>query len=93
MPCAPGELRTIPSLSQEPPGGDACHGGCGGRLHGLCGEVEEPDVDNTMHCICHSCAAAKTFTMDAVKAPAGKRTSTDKESRGAGPWKSAKSGS
>eukprot|EP00904_Undaria_pinnatifida_P000920 jgi/Undpi1/10829/HiC_scaffold_3.g01358.m1 len=45
-----------------------------------------------MHRICHACAVAKSSTKDAVTAPAGKRKSTDKEGRGTGPWKSAKSG-
>ena len=92
MPCAAGELCTIPGLTPEAPIGHACRGGCGGRLHGLCGEVEDPDSDNPMHRICHACAAAKTSTKGAVTAPAGKRKSTDKEGRGTGPWKSAKSG-
>ena len=33
-------------LTPELPNGHACRGGCGGRLHGLRSEVEEPDGDN-----------------------------------------------
>ena len=92
MPCAAGELCTTQGLTPQPPNVHACRGGCGVRLQGLCGEVEEPDGDNQMHRICHACAVAKPSTKDAVIAPAGKRKSTDKESRGMEPWKSAKSG-
>ena len=80
MPCAAGELCTAPRLTPEPPDFHDCSGACGGRLHGLCGEVEEPDGGNPMHRICHACPAARY----AVKAPAGKRKCTDKEGRGAG---------
>ena len=93
MPCAAGEVCTIPSLSPESSDDHACSGGYGGRLHGFCGEVKEPDGDNSVHRICHACADAKSSTKDAVKASAGKRSSTDKEDRAAGPCKSATSGS
>ena len=45
MPCATGELCTIPSLTPEPPDRHVSSGGYAGRLHGFCGEVEEPDGD------------------------------------------------
>ena len=38
MPCAEDALCTIPGLTLEPPNDHACHGGRGGRLHGLCGD-------------------------------------------------------
>ena len=38
--------------------GMSCRGLCGGRLHGICGEVEDPD-GNEMHRICHSFVAKK----------------------------------
>ena len=85
MPCAVGEPGTIPSLTPELPDEHACSGGCGGRLHGNGDEMEESDVGNPMHRICHACVAAKSSTKDNVKAPARKRSSTDKEGRGAGP--------
>ena len=43
MPCAVGALYTIPGFTPEPPSGHARRGGCGGELHGLCGEAEDPD--------------------------------------------------
>ena len=92
MPCAVDELCAIPGLTPEPPNGHACRGGCSGRLRGLWGEAEDPDGDNPMHRICHACAIAESSTKDAVTAPAGKRKSTGKEGRGAGPWKTTKSG-
>lgn len=58
MPCAAGELCQIPDRTPESHNGHECRGGCGGRLHGLCGELEEPGggSDNPMHRICASCA-------------------------------------
>ena len=45
MPCAAGTLYlyTIPGLTPEPGNGHARRGGCGGRIHDLCGEVEDPN--------------------------------------------------
>ena len=43
MPCAAGALCPIPGLTREPPNSHVRRGGCGGRLRGLCGEVEDPD--------------------------------------------------
>ena len=40
----------------------------------FCGEAEDPDGDNSIHRICHACAAAKSSTKGAVvTTPAGKR--------------------
>ncbi|CAN0092626.1 unnamed protein product, partial [Scytosiphon promiscuus] len=41
--CADGEL--CKGLSKELHGnsGHPCRAGCGGRLHGICGEVEDPE--------------------------------------------------
>ena len=92
MPRAVGELCTIPGLMPEPSDGHAYRGGCGGRLHDLCDEVEDPDGDNSMHRICPACIDAKPSTKDASTAPAGKCERGDKESRGGGSSKSAKPG-
>ena len=47
-----------------------CRGLCGGRLHGICGEVEDPDGGNEMHRIRHSCVATK------VEAARGRSSAT-----------------
>ena len=41
MPCAAGELCHLSTCTPKGPDGHQCQGGCGGRLHGICGEVEE----------------------------------------------------
>ena len=89
---AAGEQCTIPGLTPELPNGHACRGGCGGRLHGLCGEMEDPDGPNPMHLICPACIGAKPSTKDALTAPAGKHKRGDKKGRGAGSSKCAKPG-
>ena len=44
MPCAAGALLcAIPGLTPEPLNGHAHRGGCGGLLHGFCGEMEDTD--------------------------------------------------
>lgn len=40
---AGGALYTTPGLVTEPLSGHARRGGCVGRLHGLCGGVDDPD--------------------------------------------------
>ena len=59
MPCAAEELCKL-HMTCEPPDGHACRGSCGGRLHGICSEVEDPDDVSQMHRICHSCVTKKT---------------------------------
>ena len=48
MPCAAGDLCQLPNEELIAPNGHECghecRGGCGGRLHGLCGEVEDGSV-------------------------------------------------
>ncbi|CAN0298812.1 unnamed protein product, partial [Pylaiella littoralis] len=39
---------------------------CGGRLHGLCGEVEDPD-GNDNHRICHTCFSKRSNLSNAAK--------------------------
>lgn len=91
MPCAAGELCTLPGFTPEPPNGSVCRGVCGGRHHGVCGDVEDSDGANSMHRICPACVDAKLFSKDTTTA-CGKRWTTDKEGRGARSSKSARSG-
>ena len=67
MPCA-AELCLIPDQSLGPKQGHGCRGGCGGRLHGLCGEQEEED-GSELYGICPTCAS-KRFAGAASKARA-----------------------
>ena len=41
MPCVAGELCQIHEKTPEPPDVNGCYGGCGGRLHGISGEVKQ----------------------------------------------------
>ena len=46
---------------------------CGGRLHGIYSEVEDPDGGNGLRRICHSCAAWK------VEAARGRSSATKRK--------------
>lgn len=75
MPCAAGELL-CPFKERTPkaPEGHACRGGCGGRLHGTCGEEMEPQQEgNEPHRICFVCAKTKQAATSASEAGDGKR--------------------
>ena len=50
MPCAEGELCKLPDVALGPTEGHGCRGG---RMHGICGEVEDPNGGNEMYRICH----------------------------------------
>ena len=67
MPCAAGELCLVPARTPERPDGHECHGKCGGRMHGLCGEAD-PDCDNPKQRVCHDCLAAKRSSKGKGKA-------------------------
>ena len=84
MPCAAGELCMIPNLTPEPPDGHRCRGGCGGRLHGVCGQVveEDADSDNPLRRICPTCSTAGDDVSRA--STKGKRKAGAKK-RGRGP--------
>ena len=56
MPCAAGELCQIREKTPEPPDGRGCYGGCGGRLHGIYGEVDQ-EGDSELRRICPKCAS------------------------------------
>ena len=60
MPCAGGESCLLPNLTPKQNETHGCRGGCGGRLHGTCGDVEDPaGEDNPLHHrICTPCASA-----------------------------------
>ena len=75
MPCAAGELYQIPEKTPESPDGHGCYGGCGGRLHGICGEVEQ-EGGRELRRICLKCAS-KQPARAASKAAAGKRKAQD----------------
>ena len=79
MPCAAGELCQLPDRTPVAPDGHVYQGGCGGRLHGSCGEMAE---DNENHRICGACFDAKSR----------KRKGTHEEGGGAGEAKRAKTG-
>lgn len=70
MPCKDGELCKLPDVELVAPNGQECghecRGGCGGRLHGLCGEVEDPD-GNENHRICHTCFSKRSNLSNAAK--------------------------
>ena len=46
MPCAEGELCQLPDTTPQDPHGHGCQGGCGGRLHGICGSVVDDGNEN-----------------------------------------------
>ena len=66
MPCAAGELYKLPDVeliaSNGRDCGHECLGGCGGRLHVICGEVEDPDGDGPTHRICHTCISNRNLS-------------------------------
>ena len=68
MPCAAGELCLLRNFTPKAPDGHQCQGGCGGRLHGICSDVEE-DGDIELNRICPACLSSK----QAPTAAAGKR--------------------
>ena len=71
MPCADGELCLVPANSPKDPDGHGCQGGCGGRLHGICGSIADDENEN--HRMCSACV---------VKA--GKRKAKAAEGAGTG---------
>ena len=53
MPCADGELCLVPANSPKDSDGHGCQGGCGGRLHGICGSIADDENEN--HRMCSAC--------------------------------------
>ena len=76
MPCAAREQCLIQDRTPRAPDGHLCRGVCGGRLHGSCGEVDDPDSDEPMHRICQTCAIAKATATGSSSG--GKQTCTGK---------------
>ena len=70
MSCAAVEPCKIPDPTAEPQG-HRCRGGCGDRLHGICGDAEQ-EGDSKLQRICPTCAS-KQSTKAASTAAAGKR--------------------
>ena len=56
--CADGELCKALSKELHGNSGHACRAGCGGRLHDICGEVEDPE-GNEMNRICLRCVGKR----------------------------------
>ena len=46
--CADGELCKALSKELHGNSGYACRAGCGGRLHGICGEVEDTELSDVL---------------------------------------------
>ena len=71
MSCAAGELCQLPNIELIAPNGrdcgHECRGGCGGKLHGTCGEVEDLDGDNDNHRICHKCISNRSLSNPAKR--------------------------
>lgn len=61
IPRAVGGQRLVPDRTPQPPRGHNCPGGCGGQLHGICGEVENlaTNSDNPVHRMCATCLTTK----------------------------------
>ena len=72
MPCAAGEFCLPRNLTPKAPDGHQCRGGCGGRRHGICGDVEE-DGESELNRICPACVSSK----QASTVAAGKRKAQD----------------
>ena len=68
MPFAAGELCLWQDSTPKEPGGYTGREGCGGRLHGNCGDLDQGG-DTEMQRICPTCVAAKQSS----QATTGKR--------------------
>lgn len=71
MPCSTGELCQIPNRSLGSNQGYLCRGGCGGQLHGLCGEQEQ-EGNGELQRLCPTCASKRSAEA-ASKAASSKR--------------------
>ena len=71
MSCADGELCKLADVELIAPNGrdcgHECRGGCGGKLNGICGEVEDPDGDSPPHRICHTCISNRSLSNSAKR--------------------------
>ena len=62
-------------MTPKPPDGYGCYGGCGGRLHDICGEVKEEDKSELRRI--YTMCASKQPAKAASTAAAGKRKAQD----------------
>ena len=71
MPCAAGKLCKLPDGELIAPNehdcGHECRSGCGGKRHGICGEVEDSDGDSPTHRICHPCISNRNLSNPAKR--------------------------
>ncbi|CAB1113692.1 unnamed protein product [Ectocarpus sp. CCAP 1310/34] len=79
--CADQELCKLPNRPLGEKDGHECRLGCGGRLHGICGEPEE-EGGQEIHRVCNPCIAKKQKTPGSSKQP--KRASPESELAGDG---------
>ena len=85
--CADLELCKLPNRPLGEKDGHGCRRGCGGRLHGVCGEPEEKS-GREIHRVCNPCIAKKQKTPDSSNQP--KRASPNSELVGDGEPDNAK---
>ena len=69
MSCAAEELCLDQSHTPESLNGNLCHGGCGRRLHGICGKVEERDAEICCFIKSHASLPSKQTDISAYKEP------------------------
>lgn len=74
----------MPNLTPEPPDGHRCRGGCGGRLHGVCGQVveEDSDSDNPLRRICPACSAGNGGGVSNTGTPGKGKAGAQQRGRG-----------
>ena len=83
MPCAEGELCAHqPDSTPQDPHGHRCQGGCGGRLHGICGSIFDDNNEN--HRICSACVAKAGKRKAPAADSAGKAQSKRPKARNGG---------
>ena len=86
MPCAEGELCAQPDSTTQDPHGLGCQGGCGERLHGICGSIFDDNKEN--HRICSACVAKAGKCKAPAADSAGKAQSKRPKARNGGGEKS-----
>ena len=81
-----GELCAQPDSTPQDPHGHGCQGGCGGRLHGICGSIFDDNNEN--HRICSACVAKAGKRKAPAADSAGKAQSKRPKARNGGSKKS-----
>ena len=86
MLCAAREQCLTQDRTPQAPDGHLRRGVCGGRLHGPCGEVDDPDSDEPLHPIRQTCAIAKATatgsSSESKSTSTGKRKADNTHGRG-----------